>query len=377
MTVTKVSLKKKLALNLYKRYKKNETKIHQLNYILWECTLRCNLNCLHCGSDCKKDALVKDMPISDFINAIDQVTEVVNPNETMIVFTGGEALLRNDIEKAGIELYKRGFPWGIVSNGMLLTENRLNSLLSSGLRAVTISLDGLENSHNWLRDNKNSFKKVISAIKLLPQKEHLKYDVVTCVNRNNFHELDKIRDLLIEIGVKEWRIFTIFPIGRAKINDLLQLTPQEFKGLFDFIKKTRKENKIHLNYGCEGFLGSYEKEVRDNFFFCRAGINVASVLADGNISACPNLRDNFSQGSIYTDNFAEVWENKYQKYRDRSWTKTGVCATCKDYDYCEGNGLHLRDEKTGELLFWHLKRLEEGEKTSNTKTFIEDCKPKL
>lgn len=362
MTVSKIPFKKRIALNLYKRYKKNESKVHQLNYILWECTLRCNLNCLHCGSDCKKDAAVKDMPAGDFLNAIDQIRDIVNPNETMIVLTGGEVLLRKDIENVGVNLYKRGFPWGIVTNGMLLNKARLNSLLDSGLRAVTVSLDGLKESHNWLRNNKKSYTNAIDAIKLLPQIKDLKYDVVTCVNRKNIHELSKIRDLLIDIGVKEWRVFTVFPIGRAKINDLLQLNPAEFKGLFDFIKQTRKDKKIKLNYGCEGFLGNYEKEVRDEFFFCRAGINVASVLADGSISACPNLRDNFTQGNIYTDNFAEVWENKYEKYRDRSWTKTGICATCDSYDFCEGNGLHLRDEKTGELLFCHLKRIEEGEK---------------
>jgi radical SAM enzyme (rSAM/lipoprotein system) len=361
MGVSKIPIKKRIGLHLHSRYKKNEAKLHPLNYIFWECTLRCNLNCLHCGSDCKKDAFVKDMPITDFLKAIDQLSGAVNPNETMIVFTGGEALLRKDIETAGVELYKRGFPWGIVTNGMLLTETRLNSLLDSGLRAVTVSLDGLETSHNWLRNNNKSYENVISAIKLLPKTRDLKYDVVTCVHQKNYNELDKIRDLLINMEIKEWRVFTVFPVGRAKVNDLLQLPPVEFKGLFEFIKQTRKEKKINLNYGCEGFLGNYENEVRDNFFFCRAGINIASVLADGSISACPSLRDNFIQGNIYKDNFASVWENKYEKLRDRSWTKTGICETCKYYDYCEGNGLHLRDEKTGELLFCHLKRIEEGE----------------
>lgn len=361
MTVTKLPLKKRIALNLYKRYKKNETRIHQLNYIMWECTLRCNLNCLHCGSDCKKDSLVKDMPVEDFIGAIDQCKDIVEPNKTMIVLTGGEVLVRKDIEKAGEELYKRGFPWGIVTNGMLLDEGRLVSLLNSGLRAVTVSLDGLEKSHNWLRGNANSFKNALNAIKLLAKVENLRFDVVTCVNRENYNELGNIRDMLIEIGVKEWRVFTIFPIGRAKVNEVLQLNSAEFKGVFDFIKQTREEGNIRMNYGCEGYLGNYEKEVRDNFFFCRAGINVASVLADGSISACPNLRANFTQGNIYKDNFADVWENKYQVFRDRSWTKTGICADCKDYEYCQGNGMHLREEETGEVMFCHLKRLEEGE----------------
>ncbi len=263
--------------------------------------------------------------------------------------------------KIGADLYKRGFPWGVVSNGMGMQKPMIAKLLSSGIRAMTISLDGLEDSHNWLRGNKKSFKHAINAISTLGKTEGLRYDVVTCANQKNISELPELYDLLLKLGLKEWRIFTIFPIGRAKQHQILQLDSKEFKGLFDFIEKVRVEGKIKLNYGCEGFLGNYEGRVRDNFFFCRAGINVASILVDGSISACPNLRDNFIQGNIYKDNFAEVWENRYEKYRDRSWTRTGLCATCKDYDYCEGNGLHLRDEKTGELLFCHLKRIEEGE----------------
>lgn len=365
MTVSKISFRKKIALKLFRKYRKNESKIHQLSYILWECTLRCNLSCIHCGSDCKKDAAIQDMPSEDFFNAIDQIIDSVNPNKTMIVLTGGEVLLRKDLIEIGSGLYQRGFPWGIVTNGMLLNKQRINSLLEVGLRAITVSLDGLEASHNWLRGNAKSFSNAINAIKLLPNVPNIEYDVVSCVNQKNFNELDQIKDLLINNGVKDWRIFTVFPIGRAKENTDLQLTPNCFKELFDFIKQTRQEGKIKLSYGCEGFLGDYEKEVRDNFFFCRAGINIASILSDGSISACPSLRENFIQGNIYQDNFRDVWENKYSAFRDKSWTKKGLCADCDFYADCEGNGMHLRDDKNGELLFCHLKRIEDGEKNAS------------
>ena len=120
------------------------------------------------------------------------------------------------------------------------------------------------------------------------------------------------------------------------------------------------EGKIRTNYGCEGFLGDYESRVRDNPFFCRAGINIGSILVDGSISACPDLRDRFIQGNIYTDNFAEVWQNRYQIMRDRSWTKTGICKDCEFFCHCEGNGLHLRNAETNEVAFCHLKRMTGG-----------------
>lgn len=359
MTPRKISFKKRIALNLFRKYKENEAKIHSLSYVFWECTLRCNLQCLHCGSDCKKDASASDMPMNDFLSAIDQLDGYVDPHKTMIVLTGGEPLMRKDLEEVGVNLYRRGFPWGIVTNGLLLNRQKLQSLVDSGLRAITISFDGLEESHNWLRGNKLSYRRAADAIRLLSEIPDLKYDVVTCANRMNFGELFQIRDLLIEWGIAEWRIFTIFPIGRAETNEMLQLSASEFKSLFDFIKETRKSGKIKLNYGCEGFLGAYEGEVRDNFFFCKAGINIGSILADGSISACPDLRDNFVQGNIYRDNFLDVWMNRFEKFRDRSWTKTGLCAECEFYKYCEGNGLHLHNEKTGELLFCHLQRMAE------------------
>lgn len=359
--VSKLTFKKKLALELFRKFRSNSKKLHQLDYIFWECTLKCNLNCLHCGSDCKKDSESKEMPVQDFIGAIDSITEIINPNKTLIVFTGGEPLMRKDLEICGKLLYDRGFPWGMVSNGLKLTADRLQSLINSGLRVVTISLDGLKDSHNWLRNNNESFDKALNSIRLLNSVEDFRFDVVSCVNQKNFMELPNILDLLIENRVKEWRLFTIFPIGRAKEQPELQLTTTQFKQLFDFIAKTRKEGKIKLNYGCEGFLGNYEGKVRDNLFFCRAGISIASILADGSISACPSLRENFIQGNIYQDNFKHIWENQYEKLRNRDWMKTGECANCNLFKYCEGNGMHLRDEKTGKLLFCHLNRIVEGE----------------
>lgn len=109
-------------------------------------------------------------------------------------------------------------------------------------------------------------------------------------------------------------------------------------------------------YGCEGFLGSYEAEVRDSFYICNAGISVASVLADGSISACPSIRADYSQGNIYRDDFMEVWEHRFQPFRDRAWMKKGACASCAFFRYCEGNGMHLHDAN-GDLLFCHLERL--------------------
>lgn len=351
----RIGLRRLLALEIARILRKNKVELHPLRQLFWECTLRCNLHCLHCGSDCKKTASTDDMPLKDFLDAIDTIKPHVDPAKVCIVITGGEPLMRNDLESCGLALYCKGFPWGIVTNGLYLDKQRFDNLIRSGLNSITISLDGFKNEHNWLRGNPQSFDKAVNAIRLVASEKGLNWDVVTCVNQKNYTCLEEFKKYLISIGVKSWRIFTIFPVGRASKHPELYLSKEEFTGLMEFIKRTRKEGNIHLNYACEGFLGKYEGEVRDNFFSCNAGVSVASILIDGSISACPSIRSNFKQGNIYQDNFIEVWNNRFTSFRNREWMKTDQCATCKSFRYCEGNGMHLRNNE-GKLLFCHLNR---------------------
>ncbi len=184
----------------------------------------------------------------------------------------------------------------------------------------------------------------------------IKFDVVTCVNNLNYDTLEQFKEYLITLGLKSWRLFTVFPAGRAAADPQLQLDREKFRGLMEFIKKTRKEGRIRASYGCEGFLGEYEGEVRDHLFSCQAGLSIASVRIDGSISACGSIRADYSQGNIYTDDFLDVWENRFHPYRNRSWMKSGKCSTCKWFRYCQGNGMHLRGSD-GELLLCHLEKL--------------------
>ena len=351
-----MDLNKKLFFNVFRRYRHNQARLHKLNYLFWECTLKCNLDCAHCGSDCSKESMVPDMPLSDFLKVLDRIKTDYDPGKVMVVLTGGEPTLRNDLETAGKEFNKRGFPWGMVSNGYALSEDKIIALRKAGLASMTISLDGLEQSHDWFRGRKGSYHRALNAIRAAIATD-MTFDVVTCVNQRNIKELPLIRDLLISEGVEKWRIFIIFPKGRAKDNPDLILSDEQFRQIFDFIVDTRKAGIIKASAGCEGFLGDYELEARNYPFFCRAGIQIGSVLADGSISACPSLRADYIQGNIYQDDFLDVWNNRFQVMRQRKWTKTGKCKNCKVYKWCEGNGLHLRDEKTGELLLCHYEKL--------------------
>ncbi|MBP5680827.1 MAG: TIGR04133 family radical SAM/SPASM protein [Bacteroidales bacterium] len=346
----KLGWRRKLQLTVYRKMLHNQAKIHPLTQLFWECTLRCNLHCRHCGSDCKTTALHPDMPAEDFLRVVDSLLPHVDPHKLMIVITGGEPLVRHDLAQVGQALHDRGLSWGIVTNGWLLDEARLRELLSAGMLSLTISLDGLGEDHDWMRGREGSFERTMRAIRLLCRTRGLTWDVDTCVNRRNYHRLEEMRQLLLNEGVPRWRLLTIFPMGRAATDPEMIINDEEFNGLMSFIEKQREDynnghTPLRCYYGCEGFLGEWEGKVRDHFFHCNAGIHIASVLIDGSISACSSIRSDYHQGNIYQDDFWEVWQNGFKPYRDRTWMrKKEPCSDCKFWNYCEGGGMHQRGE---------------------------------
>lgn len=297
------------------------------------------------------------MPLADFLKVLDEeVTPNVDPKDVLIIFSGGEVLVRRDLEEAGREVTRRGYMWGMVTNGMSLTRDRLKSLVDAGLRSVSVSFDGFEEVHNYIRQNPESFSRARQAIANIRAYKGLTYDVITCATPAMIDRLEEWKEFLISEGISHWRIFSVFPAGRAKRDESLHLNAEQFRRLMEFIRTTRKEGRIKLNYACEGFLGGYETEVRDHFYMCTAGVNVASIRVNGDISGCTSVRANYTQGNIYRDHFWDVWQNRFTPFRNREWAKKDECAECKVWEFCRGGGMHLRDDE-GKLMYCHYNML--------------------
>lgn len=353
----KIGLRRRIGLELYRRFEDDRIARHELRTLFWECTLRCNLACRHCGSDCRSEAAAADMPAADFFRVLDtQITPHVDTHEVLVILSGGEVLVRRDLECIGRELYRREYPWGMVTNGMALDARRFDALLRSGLHAITVSLDGFADDHRYIRGRPESFERASEAVRLIARNGSLAWDVVTCVTRRSLPRLAEFKEYLHSLGVRQWRLFTVFPSGRAASDPELQLSADEFTALLDFIRDTRREGRIRVSYGCEGFLGGYEGEVRDTPYHCAAGVSTASIRIDGAISGCTSIRANFDQGNIYRDDFWDVWQHRFEKFRDRSWTRKEQCADCAVFRYCRGNGMHLYDENE-HLKLCHYARI--------------------
>ena len=104
------------------------------------------------------------------------------------------------------------------------------------------------------------------------------------------------------------------------------------------------------------YLGpGLELGVSDRYFFCAAGINIAGIMVNGDILACPNIDRRFRQGNIHSDSFIDVWEKEYQPFRDRRWMRNGECRGCAQWAMCQGNSFHLRDFDSRRTKLCHVK----------------------
>lgn len=332
------------------------TRIFPIYTFFWECTLRCNLECRHCGSDCLKRSESHDMPFAD-IEPVLRSIRAHQPETRCVVHTiGGEPLVRKDLPECGRKITEMGFLWGTVSNAMLLDGPMMRELSKSGLRSLAVDLDGLRPEHDWLRRQPGSFDKVFDAIAHIRRAPHLTWDVITCVNPRNIDSLPELKRLLTEAGVQQWRCFAIAPMGRAKDELGLQLSADQVRQLMEFIVETRHEGKINLSFSCEGYLGDYEKRVRSYGYNCQAGISCASVRENGDISGCLSIRSHYTQGNIYQDDFWDVWVNRFVPFRTFDWRRNGDCRDCDVFLKCKGGPMHLRDDE-GNLMLCNYQRL--------------------
>ncbi len=316
---------------------------HRLLYLFFELTRRCNLSCLHCGSDCGSSAPGPELGLPDWIALARSVAVSFDP-KPFVVFTGGEPLLLDWIEVLGAELTGLGIGWGLVSNGLLLSETRLRALEGAGISSLTLSIDGLDASHDWLRGREGSWRTATDAARILGHSSVPIRDVVTCVHPRNAEDLDGLAEVLVDAGVGSWRLFRIFRKGRALSSPGLLLGREGYLGMLDWIAAQRpvlSRRGLELSLSCDGWLPfSLDLKVRSSPFLCRSGINFASILADGSITGCSNNDPGYIQGSIAKDELRELWNSAFRPFRDRSWLADTSCAGCCARSGCRGGSFH-------------------------------------
>ena len=346
------------SIRRYVRWRRNRLTLdrlsreHPLRYLFLEVTRRCNLKCTYCGSDCSTESVRKELPTADWVGIVRQLAEDFDARQVMVAVTGGEPLLKPDVLELFRELHRLGFPFGMVSNGGLIDREMARAVVASGIGSISLSLDAPPEVNDRFR-GKGVAAKVEAAI------EHLraagfdgKLEIISTLTAEAVGHLDDMRRHVATLRVPLWRIAPVMPIGRAAARPELVPGPAHLRTMLDFIREARiDEYKPRPEFGEEGFLGdAYEQKVRPYLCQCRAGITTGGILSDGRIGACPELSDAFVQGHVSEGRFKTIWDQRYQIFRDRSWTRKGLCADCGEFDRCRGGSLHLYPSPEADFL---------------------------
>lgn len=317
----------------------------QLRHLFLELTLRCNERCLHCGSNCG-DVSSEEITPKQYAKFLAEVKGDFGTADKMLCITGGEPLLRKDFFDIMASAHELGFSWGMTSNATLIDEEVAKDLKRVGMATISVSIDGLEETHDAFRRTPGGWKRGLNGVENLIKVGGFKHiQVTTVVTHQNIGQLDELYRIFDDMDIDSWRIINIEPIGRAKQHPELILTPDDYRYMFEYIRRKRMEGEP-VTYGCSHYLGmEYEREVRDWYYICTAGTYIASIMANGDITACLDIerRPEFIQGNILTDRFKDVWENGFQIFRKNLSDENEKCRNCSENCRCHGDAYHSWD----------------------------------
>ncbi|MBQ3283805.1 MAG: radical SAM protein [Atopobiaceae bacterium] len=332
-------------LNKLADYTREFYRAPELRKLFFELTLQCNERCFHCGSSCtaaKGDELSRE----EWMGIIDQVKADFDTSRMQLCITGGEPLLNRDFFDIMGYAHEQGFKWGMTSNATLITPAVARRLAEVGMGTISVSIDGLRETHDELRGLRGGYDRAMAGIQNLIDVGTFKnVQVTTVINHGNIGQLDELFDIMDGLDIDSWRVINLEPIGRALLRPDLMLTKDDYVRLFEFIREKRRAG-YPLEYGCSHYLGlEYEAEVREWYWLCNAGVYTASIMSNGDIGACLDIerRPETIQGNIRRERLRDVWEGRFELFRRDLSDLNPECQACEHARFCRGDAHHSWD----------------------------------
>lgn len=267
---------------------------HRMAYAVWEITLKCNLACRHCGSRAGEPRPA-ELTTDEALDLVRQLAEV-GVNEVTLI--GGEAFLRPDWLQLAEAITRAGMLCTMTTGGYGIAAQTARRMKDAGIALVSVSVDGLEETHDFLRGRPGSWRWCFKTL------ENIRATgvPVTCntqINRLSAPELPRLYEVLRDAGIVVWYTSLTVPMGNAADNAEILFQPGELRDLFPMLARiagrARREG-VHFIPGPNvGYYGPLERSLRGDghpWEFYQgppSGLSLLGIEADGSIKADPAL----------------------------------------------------------------------------------------
>lgn len=321
--------------------------MNELRMIAWEITRRCNLSCIHCRASAENGCYPDELKTEECLKLLDDIASFSQP---VIILTGGEPLLREDIFHVAHHGSEKGLRMVMAVNGTLVDEAMAQEMQDSGIQRISVSIDGASaESHDRFRQVPGAFEGALRGIRCA-KKVGLEFQINTTITRQNSHELPAILDLAIDLGAAAHHVFLLVPTGRGK--DLIdqQVTAQEYEEILTWFYDQKETSPLHLKATCapqfyrilrqkarkEGKSVTYQNFGLDaTTRGCLGGVSFCFISHIGQVQPCGYLELNC--GNVRDNTLEQIWKTSsvFRDLRDFN-SYEGRCGRCEYRKVCGG-----------------------------------------
>lgn len=303
--------------------------------VSWMTTNRCNLNCKHCYQDAGAEKAA-ELTTSEAENLIDGIARA---GFKIMIFSGGEALLRPDIPSLVAYAASKGLRPVFGTNGTLLTPETVRTLKESGAMAMGISLDSLDREkHNAFRGDSTAFERTIRGMENC-RAAGLPFQIHTTVMDWNRDEIINIIDFAVKMGAIAAYLFFLIPVGRGVFLEQSALETRSYEELLRTVMQKQKETPIPIKPTCAPQFTRVAKQLGvplDKRFSrgCLAGLTYCIVSPVGTVRPCAYMTE--EAGNVRETPFDQIWRESPLFARLRTKAYGGVCGQCGYRNLCGG-----------------------------------------
>ncbi len=319
-------------------------------WIAWEITRRCNLKCVHCRSS--SEMFVEEHPDFSLEEAYRVLDDIAGYAKPVIVLSGGEPLLREDVFDIAKYGTDKGLRICLATNGTLVTDEICGKIKASGIKIVSLSLDGsTDKVHDDFRKQEGAFSGTINAAGLF-RKHGIEFIINSSFTKRNREEIPKVYKLAKELGAVAWYMFMIVPTGRGEEIMSELISKEDYENILEWhynMEKGEKDMLVRPTCAPHYYRIILQKSKKEGEKFerrtlkfstggakgCIAGQVIALIDVDGNVLPCSYFP--MAAGNIREKSFKEIWEDSglFKDLRDFKKYK-GRCGSCEFVYVCGG-----------------------------------------